>query len=241
MKVLVLDLETAPHVAHVWGLFDQTVGLSQLIESGYVLGVGAKWEGDPKVYFHKGPNMAAKVHKMLDDADVVVGFNHVQFDLRHLRTEFVKAGLTPPSPWTDIDLLRVVRANFKFASNKLAYVSQELLGDAKAPTGGHQLWIDVMANKRDAWKRMEAYCVQDVLLTERLYQYLKPWIKLPNPALYGAADVGPVTCPGCGSNDVRKRGLAYTALQSYQRYQCTPCGRWSRGKRAIAGVDARAV
>ncbi len=29
-KILVLDIETAPIVAHVWGLFDQNIGLNQI-------------------------------------------------------------------------------------------------------------------------------------------------------------------------------------------------------------------
>ena len=44
MKTLTLDIETAPQVAHVWGLWQQNVGLPQLLESGYVMCFAAKWE-----------------------------------------------------------------------------------------------------------------------------------------------------------------------------------------------------
>lgn len=239
MKVLVIDIETAPHVAHVWGLFDQSVGLSQLIETGYVLCFAAKFVGENKMHFHKGPGLVAAAHKLFDQADVVVGWNQKRFDVPHLQREFIKAGMTPPSPYAQIDLLLVARQNFKFASNKLAHVAEQLLEDGKAPTGGHQLWIDVMANKRDAWAKMRHYNEQDVLLTERLYERLKPWFKGPNPALYGDADLGEITCPGCGSNDMAKRGLAYTTLTSYQRFQCRRCQRWARGKNRLLSVNAR--
>lgn len=238
MKTLTLDIETAPQVAHVWGLWQQNVGLPQLLESGYVMCFAAKWEDHDKVLFYKGANVAAAAHRLLGQADVVVGFNHVGFDLRHLKTEMARQDMTPPSPWVDIDLLSVVRKNFRFPSNKLEYVASELLGEHKAPTGGHSTWVKCMAGDKDAWARMEEYNRQDVLLTERLYHRLKPWIKLPNPALYDF-DTDTPTCPGCGSDNIQRRGLAYTALSSYVRYQCKDCGRWGRGKNRVRGVDVR--
>lgn len=239
MRTLVWDLETAPNTAHVWGLWDQSVGLPQLLESGYVLCFAAKWVGEDKVMFHKGPGMVEAAHKLLDKADVVVSFNGISFDTKWMQSEFVRAGMTPPSPVAHVDLLRVVRANFRFPSNKLAYVASELLGEGKAPTGGHETWIGCMAGNRDAWAKMRAYNMADVVLTERLFERLKPWIKLPNPALYGDADLGEITCPGCGSNDMAKRGLAYTTLTTYQRFQCRRCQRWARGKNRVHSVNAR--
>lgn len=239
MRVLTLDIETAPQTAHVWGLWQQNVGLPQLLESGYVMCFAAKWEGEDKVSFHKGISVPKAAHRLLNQADVVVGFNHIGFDIKHLKTEMARVEMTPPSPWHDVDLLHVVKRNFRFPSNKLEYVATQLLGEHKAPTGGHHTWIKCMAGDKDAWARMRQYNEQDVLLTERLYQRLKPWIKLPNPALYGDADPTEKTCPGCGSHNITKRGLAHTTLSSYQRYLCNDCGRWGRGKNRVRGVDVR--
>lgn len=238
-RVITLDIETAPQTAHVWGLWQQNVGLPQLLESGYVMCFAAKYEDEDRVRFHKGIAVPRAAQRLLNDADVVVHYNGTRFDIPHLQTEMVRAGVTPPSPYAQIDLCNVVKQRFRFPSNKLEYVASELLGTGKASTGGHATWIKCMAGDKDAWARMRGYNEQDVLLTERLYQHLKPWIRLPNPALYGGSEPGQVTCPGCGSNDMRKRGLAYTALQSYQRYQCNRCDRWARGKQKVHGVDAR--
>lgn len=240
MKTLVWDLETAPNVGHMWGLWQQNIGLPQLLESGYVLCFAAKWVGEEKVHFHKGPGLVAAAHKLLTAADAIVTFNGVSFDQKWIQSEFVRAGLTPPPAAKQIDLCRVVKQQFRFPSNKLEYVASELLGEGKAATGGHHTWIGCMNGDPKAWARMREYNVADVLLTERLYHRLLPWIKnLPIPALYGDAQPGTVTCPQCGSNNVRKRGVAYTRLASYQRFLCSDCGRYSRGKHQLEGVNAR--
>ena len=53
--------------------------------------------------------MIEGIWKLLDEADAVVTWNGVSFDMKHLRREFVLAGLTPPSPWKDIDLMLTVK------------------------------------------------------------------------------------------------------------------------------------
>lgn len=239
MKVLTWDLETAPNLAHTWGLWDQNVGLPQLLKSGYVLCFAAKWEHEDKVRFHKGPGMALAAWKLLDEADVVVSFNGLSFDTKWMHSEFVRAGYTPPSPYAQVDLCRVVKQQFRFPSNKLEYVASELLGEGKQSTGGHQTWIGCMNGDRASWAKMRGYNEADVLLTERLYQHLKPWIRnLPNASLYDGAGDEKV-CGQCGSDNIHRRGLAYTTMSAYVRYQCQDCGRWGRGKSRVRGVDVR--
>lgn len=81
-----------------------------------------------------------------------------------------------------------------------------------------------------AWGRMEKYNIQDVLLLEKLYYKLLPWIKsLPNRNVEADSHV----CPSCGGKHLQKRGLNQTITASYQRYQCKSCGSWSQGTAAI--------
>jgi hypothetical protein len=42
-KILLLDIETAPATAYVWKLFDENVGLDQLITPGRIICWAAKW------------------------------------------------------------------------------------------------------------------------------------------------------------------------------------------------------
>lgn len=243
MRVLTLDIETSPNLAHVWGLFNQNIGLNQLLESGEVLCFAAKWHGSKKVLFysvhHHGKEaMVQAAHDLLSEADAVVHYNGAKFDMPHLHREFVTAGLEPPAPYAQVDLLRVVKKQFRFPSNKLDYVAQALNLGAKHHHTGHQLWIDCMAGSDKAWNLMRRYNRQDVVLTEKLYDKLLPWITShPTVGLYDGRTGD--SCPNCGGTELRMQGRAYTAISVYQRYRCADCGKWSRGNKRLEGVNIR--
>lgn len=240
MKVLVIDIETSPNLAHVWGLWNQNVSLSQLRESTRVIAFAAKWVGERKTSFFSDHSdghqaMIEAAHALLDQADVVVHYNGRRFDIPHLNREFLLAGLTPPAPFAQVDLLDCVKKQFRFVSNKLDHVAQQLGLGAKTHHEGHTLWVRCMAGEAKAWATMRKYNIQDVVLTEKLYLRLKPWITShPNASLFEGAG-----CPACGSGKLEKRGYAYTSVSRYQRYRCLGCGKWSRGGRALDRVEIR--
>jgi DNA polymerase elongation subunit (family B) len=235
MKILLLDIETSPNTAHVWGLWQQNVSINQLMESSYVLCYAAKWLGEEDIYFDsvhqsKPKAMLKGIHELLNESDAVIHYNGTKFDIPTLNKEFLLNKLLPPSPYKQIDLLRVVRSNFRFPSNKLDYVSQRLGLGSKHAHEGHSLWVKCMNNDKDAWKRMEEYNIQDVVLLESLYNNLLPWIKnAPNRNLYQDT----TGCPTCGSISLQKRGTAVSITGTYQRYQCKSCGSWSQGTKSI--------
>ena len=240
MKTLVLDIETSPNVAHVWGLWQQNVSLDQLRESSFTLCWAAKWHGEKKVHFrnYNDPEMVPHVHNLLDEADAVVTYNGDQFDLPTLHREILLAGYPPPSPTKSIDLCKVVKQKFRFPSNKLAYVTAELGLSGKLSHSGHRLWVGVMADDDKAWATMKKYNIQDVRVTEELYDRLVPWIDgMPNRRLYATDDA----CPRCGAAELKREGHAYTRLGKYQRYRCGGCGGWSRSSRRDDGTTIQAA
>ena len=235
MKVLLLDIETSPNSAFVWGLWDQNVGLSQLIESSETLCWSAKWYGSDEIMFdsiHQSnrKRMVKRIHRLIDTADVVIHYNGSRFDLPTLNKEFLLHDLFPPAPARSIDLLRVVKKQFRFPSNKLDYVTQALKIGSKSPTT-FKLWVDCMNGVETAWQAMEEYNKQDVLLLEKLYERLQPWIK--HPVSHSVSGAG-LVCPNCGGGHYHKRGFAYTAASKYQRYNCKSCGAWFRGTKSEA-------
>ena len=243
MNTLLLDIETAPNKVYSWGLFNQNISINQIVESGYTLCYAAKWLGEKKVMFdsiHKSgaDAMVKSIYALLEEADAVIHYNGKKFDMPTLNKEFLLQGLTPPSPYKQIDLLSTARGQFRFTSNKLDYVCQQLGLGAKTHHTGMQLWNDCMNGCDKAWRLMEKYNRNDVVIMEALYHKLLPWIvNHPHHGLY--VDDDEPCCKGCGSGNLYKQGFAYTLISKFQQYSCKDCGRWMRGKKCLKGVDIR--
>lgn len=234
MKILLLDIETAPNLVHVWGLWNQNIGLPQILDAGYVLCWSAKWLGKDEVYFSSVHQTTPKkmlkgIHKLLEEADAVVHYNGSKFDIPTLNKEFLLHNLMPPASYKQIDLLRTARSQFKFVSNKLDYIARTLGVGEKIKHRGHELWIKCMAKDDEAWKEMEAYNIQDVLILEKVYYKLLPWIK--NHPNVGVHDDKEHACSNCGSHHIQFRGYSVTAAGKYRRFQCQQCGTWNRERK----------
>jgi uncharacterized protein YprB with RNaseH-like and TPR domain len=180
MKILLLDIETTPMQVYAWGLWDQNISIDQIIKSTEMLCFGARWLGEKKVIFksvhHDGKQaMLEELHKLMSEADLLVGWNSAAFDHKHINREFLENGMTPPSPVKDLDLMSVTKANFLFPSNKLDYVAQKLGVGAKVKHSGFSLWIKCMDGDEKAWAEMKKYQIQDVNLLVDLYEKLLPW------------------------------------------------------------------
>jgi len=239
MKVLTLDIETSPIQGYVWGLWQQNLQIDRIIEPTRTLCWAAKWEHEDAVYlgsesFQSHEDMILEIYDLVNEADAIVGYNSQSFDMKHLNREFVELELAPPLKYKNIDLLRVVKTMFKFPSNKLDYVAGVLLDEHKMDTGGFSLWERCLAGDKEAWKQMEEYNIEDVLLTERLYHYLQGWVPAhPNRALWIEDQSDPV-CPNCGSTHVVRKGVERPArVNAYQRYKCVECGANSRGRSIV--------
>lgn len=180
MKTLLLDIETTPMQVYTWGLWDQNISIDQIIKSTEMLCFGARWLGEKGTTFmsvhHNGKKaMLEKLHQMMDDADLLVGWNSAAFDHKHINREFLENGMTPPAPTKDLDLMTITKANFKFPSNKLDYVAQQLGVGSKVKHSGFKLWLRCMAGEDKAWREMKKYQIQDVTLLVDLYDILLPW------------------------------------------------------------------
>lgn len=245
MKTLVIDIETSPNVADVWGLFNQNISLNQMHEAGRILCFAAKWTDKRKVLFHSEYadgrlDMLQAAWDLMNEADAVVGWNSQSFDAKWLNAEFFVEGMTEPSPYKHIDLMRTVKAKFRFPSNKLDYVGGIAVNEHKVKHEGHGLWVACMQGDPKAWKRMEKYNKGDVLLTDSLYWRLLPWISNhPNIGLYNPT--GEDQCPNCGEGHLIKRGFYTAETQRYQRYQCTVCAKWSRSTARESSVKVRGI
>ena len=79
---------------------------------------------------------------------------------------------------------------------------------------------------------MEEYNIQDVVLLEKLYKKLLPWIKQPlNQTIM--KDRNGFLCPTCARPALLSKGYRYTTTGAYQRYQCKACGAHSTDTRTL--------
>ena len=245
MRLLFLDIETAPHVVYVWRLYDEGVPIDRVISAGYTLCWSAKWYGESEVMFDSvkksgSERMLKRIHKLMEEADAICHYNGLRFDLPVLQQEFLQLGMKPPAPAKQIDLYQTVSRHFRFASNKLDFVSQALGLGKKVAHKGMELWKGCMAGEADSWRTMEKYNKQDVRLLEPLYERVRPWMTShPNAALY--KDTVKPVCPYCGSENLQRRGVAYTTVFVYPRYVCRAdgCGKWSRGRGNLLSKERR--
>ena len=246
IKILALDIETSPILAWVWGLWDQNVSIGQIKEDPRIIAFSAQWYDKTKVmfwseYHHTRQEMLQAFYDLLDEADIVLGYNSVSFDIVWIEGELVSEGFERPSPFKQIDLLRIARKHTKFPSKKLDYVALRLLGDRKEKHPGMQMWIDCLegdeATKKKAWKIMKSYALKDTALLFPLFEALRPYIKMPFPV-----SDDPLACPNCGSHKYQKRGFQRTSASRYQRYQCGSCGGWFHdAKREPLPTQYRAI
>lgn len=243
MRLLLLDIETAPNLAYVWSLFKENIPLDRLIDSGYVLCWAAKWYGEDEVMFDSirksgAKRMLRRVHKLLDQCDAVIHFNGKSFDIPTLNKEFLLHGFNQPAPYKQIDLYQVASSTFRFTSNKLEHIAKYLGLPQKKSHRGFKLWVGCMENDPSCWAEMEEYNRGDVVTLEAVYNKMRSWIKIhPNAGLYD--EPGIPVCPTCGSGNLQRRGYAHTMVGKYARFRCGGCGSWTRSAEQEMDKESR--
>jgi hypothetical protein len=228
-KILLLDIETAPTLAYVWKLYKENISVDQIVTPTRILCWSGKFLGKSPMVTRSEwgdgrTEMLVDLHKMLNTADAVVTYNGDHFDLPKIQGAFVEGWLAPTAPIPSIDLYKTVR-KLGYQSGKLAFVAPYLGIGGKVKHEGFRLWRRVLEEDPKAEALMLKYNKQDVLLLERLYQRLRPFIK-KHPYL---GEQGPLSCPACGSNAVQRRGTRRTRTTHVDRLHCQKCGHWSSG------------
>jgi hypothetical protein len=242
-RALVLDIETCPGTAYVWGANDQFISIEQIITPTSVLCFSAKWLGEKEVMFFSTQKdgmvgMIKAAHKLLCEADAVIHFNGASFDIPHLNAEFARLKLPPPSPFKQIDLKTVTQHKFRTISHKLAFQLPYYKIGAKLEHEGFSLWTKCIAGEKAAWDMMEKYNRQDTTETEKFYLFIRPWIERhPNITLYDPDNIqDEPSCPTCGSTDIQWRGYGRAEVYTYKRFQCNKCHKWSHARMSERAV-----
>lgn len=240
--ILLYDIETAPGLAWVWGAYEQNAIAFE--QDWYMLSFAYKWANtqdigfvsifqDPEFYPDtiNDRYVAERLRMLFDKADAIVAHNGDKFDRKKSNQRFLKWGFTPPSPYQNIDTKKIATTNFSHFSNALKELGRvHELGDKEHHTG-FELWRECMRGNPDFWKVMEKYNRQDVVLLEKVYNIMLPWMNGPGKQTkvnQGFWHGGKMVCPTCGHDHLTQNGYHRTSVSSFPAYRCDRCGAYSR-------------
>lgn len=236
--VILLDIETSYTVSATWGLYKTNVAM--VLREPHIISIAWKYLGEKttkvvslrdfknyKKDKHNDKELTDFMWKLLDDAKIVVAHNGNSFDYKWIYGRFAVHNITPPSPCQLIDTLLIARSKFRFNSNRLKDLGKYFNIGSKVETGGIGLWYGCCElDDSKSWTLMEKYNKQDVVLLEKVYERLLPYIT--NHPNIGLMNENERACPNCGSKSVEKRGFNHTRVNTYQRWKCNSCGSWHR-------------
>jgi len=232
-KRLFFDIETSPNLVFSWNVGHEVrIGHDNIVKERAIICICYKYEGSDKVYsltWDKGDDkkMLEKFASVINTADEVIGHNSDNFDIKWVRTRCIYHGIPMTHEIKSIDTLKASRGKFRFNSNKLDYLGKYLGVGEKMETGGFDLWKDIiLKNSKKALTKMVSYCKQDVVLLEKVFQKLNPYI----PVKTNAAVMfhrSAIACPECLSDDtvVNKHRISAAGTR-YVGLQCKSCGKY---------------
>lgn len=232
-KILFLDLETSPLISYNWGIWEQNA--IKLVKDWYLLCFAYKWADEKTVHVESLTNgrrsekkLIEKLHRLYNEADIIVCHNGNKFDIKKSNAKFLEYGMIPPTPHQKIDTLLEARKHFALTSNKLNDIAILLGIGEKVKHPGFEMWEGCMNGDQKWWSLMKKYNKQDVLLLEKVYNILLPWINRGKVAWDNR-----MQCPHCGSYDTQRRGALDSLSGRFQRHQCRSCAKWFKGSKII--------
>jgi RNase_H superfamily len=236
-RVLLIDLEVSMAVATTWAGNMWRTKLNRIEQPSYLLSYAWQWADEDQVHVKALPDyknykptkqndlfLVRDLHKLFEEADVIIGYNSTRYDVRIAQARFLYHGLPAPSPFKEVDVLKIIKKYFQLPSNRLTDVTTFLNLGQKLEHSGMALWFDVMAGNSEAWKTMIEYNKQDIVILKLLYDKVRSWAR-NHVDLSRYFDF--ICCPVCTSYDLEYRGWDYSKKKPHRRIHCASCGHWS--------------
>lgn len=180
--------------------------------------------------------LTMELHKVMSSADILLGQNSDQFDVKMANYFFIMNGLSPVPPTKYIDTKKIAKRYFRFQNNTLDNLGEELGFGGKTQITYKDLWVPAyLQGDKKSWKLMDEYCKNDVDKTTKIYLKMRPFMRShPNLArITGEFD----SCPRCGGFDYRVKAYRTTDVSRYKQYYCNTCGGYFSDRKAITETD----
>jgi len=244
-RTVTIDLEVSPLLAYSYPPMWQA-NTFNIVHNQILMSFSYKWLDENKVHHvqlpdfktrykadkHDDKDVAIALHKILDEAAIVVGHNIRGFDIKMANTYFIKHKLGAPSPYKTVDTLAQARRIFKYPSNRLDEISKYHGYTGKSDIKVGALWYDCLEKKDSkSWKLLKEYNDQDVIITEQTYIDQRGFDRThPNMGIILNKQG---VCAHCGTSSAafQSRGTELRINGPIRRYWCNPakggCGGWN--------------
>jgi len=246
-RILVMDIETSPFTAYSYNRWQVNISDAMRRDDDItILSFAYKWLGEDKVHYRANRNNCDKdilgeLSTILNEADIVVGHNMKRFDTPMVNTRLIMNNLPPVSPYRIIDTLAIAKRHYKFERNTLDWIARSLNCSRKLEHKnfpGMTIWIEMLHGNDEAWAENKAYNKMDVIVTEEIYEKMKPFAK-PHTSIVVGSGSTTKRCTTCGSSHLTEDGYYFTNASKFQQYKCADCGSFSRGRKNLLSKEAR--
>lgn len=224
-NILILDIERLPGLAEVWDQKTGFVSHFKFQRLPTTICFAAARYGVPnstEFWSDWDQGHAAMVQRsweLYDAADIVVTYNGISFDNKHLRTDWDVAGLGEPRPWKDVDLFRVNK-NLGLVSYSMQHAARVLGIGSKDGHYDAGMAARALEGSELDQRKLRRYNIGDVRLTERMYDRRRGMMPR-HPAMFGTAGLA---CNQCGSSSLEPNGEYQAQVLLYPQYRCNRCG-----------------
>jgi len=233
IKIASFDIETSPNIGAYFELYREG-NILWNIQHWNIMSFAIKDLNNKKTFVYALPDfklyktqknndkeLVKILWKIFNEYDVLIAHNGASFDMKKVMARFIYHNMLPPNIPVIIDTKLVAKRYFKFDSNKLDDLG-DYLGIGRKLETEKNLWKKCLDGDLKAWNLMKKYNIQDVILLEKVYLRLLPYIKNhPNYAMYLGERIA---CPNCGSFKLTKDGIRPKALSIVQKWVCKDCG-----------------
>lgn len=203
-KRLFYDIETSYNIVKAWRVgYNLSLQPEDIIQERAIITIAYKWEGEDDVVvltWNKGDDkkIIEEFVKVMAEADELVGHNVDRFDTKFVMGRALKHGISVLPKYQSTDTLKLARKHFMLNSNKLDYIAQYLGLGHKVRHRGMSMWDDIIQrNCPKAMDEMVEYNIQDVILTEKVFNKLTEY-SLPKVNHASKQTGDKHTCPQCG-------------------------------------------
>jgi hypothetical protein len=230
-KILLYDIEVTPNELYAWPVARKyELQALRFKKRWEILSIAYQWVGQKKVTVisregeKDDKKLLLRFRDVLEQADVAVTHNGKKSDAPRIKTRMSFHHIKPIIHAAMVDTCEAARRNFSFDGNSLEDLADFFGIGRKLPHPGLDMWFGCMADDPAAWRQMRKYNVHDVHpLLSGVYERLRPWIE-NHPNVSFIVNGNRLGCTACGSTNLRKNGMRYSASGAQQKVECLDCG-----------------